>query len=191
MWRSKGPVSSATVFHLFSCRKHKTRDLLKTLLLKESTSLSSWQFTFLHRIKAVHMMKLVSAPDLRFFFAESKLVHRMDLESQWSRMSSHMYKVWSPSDFRCLGIVPMSQASLSSINVWSCKLWESFHLQHGSLRIGEGDDDEAQQQKRLIRYNHSIFILFPFESLSNFDSHLAGYTRSTIGSCLYEFAWIC
>jgi len=37
---------------------------------------------FLHRIKAVHMMKLVSALDLRFFFAESKLVHRMDLESQ-------------------------------------------------------------------------------------------------------------
>jgi hypothetical protein len=191
MWRSNGLVSSATLFHLFSCRKHKTRYLLKTFLLKATTSLSSWRYVFLHRIKAVHMMKLVSALDLRFFFAESKLVHRMDLESQWSRMSSHMYRLWSPSGFRCLGIVPMSQASLLSINVWSCKLWESFHLQHGSLRIEERDGDEAQQQKRLIRYNHSIFILFPFESLSNFDSHLAGYTRSTIGSCLYEFAWIC
>lgn len=137
MWRSNVLVSTATVFHLFSCRKHKTRDLLKTFLSKATTSISCWWYVFLHRIKALHMMKLVSAPDLRFFFAESKLVHRMDLESQWSRMSSHTYRVWSPSGFKCLGIVPMSQASLSSINVWSCKLWESFHLRHGSLRIGQ------------------------------------------------------
>jgi hypothetical protein len=176
---------------IFSRAESTKQEICWKLSYWRQPLLSSWQYIFLHRIKAVHIMKLVSASDLRFFFAELKLVHRMDLESQWSRMSSHMYRVWSPSGFRCLGIVPMSQASLSSINVWSCKLWESFHLQHGSLRIGERDGDEAQQQKRLIRYNHSIFILFPFESLSNFDSHLAGYTRSTIGSCLYEFAWIC